>query len=69
MTQLRLALEVRRDGRGIALYFKRGTLAVDVLPGFPMRMGNDFPEEGFPAASTCNRELIRLTEGSEAPEI
>jgi hypothetical protein len=43
MTQLRLALQVRHDGRGIALYFKRGTFAVDVMPGFLMRVSDNYP--------------------------
>jgi hypothetical protein len=43
MTQLRLTLEVRRDGRGVALYFKRGTFAVDVVPGFLMRVCDNYP--------------------------
>ena len=43
MTQLRLALEVRRDGRGVALYFKRGTFAVDVVPGFLIRVSDSYP--------------------------
>jgi hypothetical protein len=43
MTQLRLAPEVRPDGRGVALYFKRGTFTVDVLPGFLVRVSDSYP--------------------------
>ena len=43
MTHPRLAVEVRSDGRGLALYFKRGTLAVDVVPGFLMRISDRYP--------------------------
>jgi hypothetical protein len=38
-----LALEVRRDGRGVVLYFKRGTFAVDVVPGFLIRVSDSYP--------------------------
>jgi hypothetical protein len=43
MMQLGLALEVRRDGRGVALNFRRGTFAVDVMPGFLVRVSDSHP--------------------------
>ena len=43
MMELRLAPEVRLDGRGVALYFKQCTLAVDVVPAFLMRVSDRYP--------------------------
>jgi hypothetical protein len=43
MTPLPVAPEVRPDGRGVALYFKRCGFAVDLLPGFLMRVSDSYP--------------------------
>jgi hypothetical protein len=39
---------VRRDGRGVELYFNGVTCAVDVVPGFLVRAADDYPIYSMP---------------------
>ena len=64
VTQLRLALEVRHDGRGVALYFKRGTFMVDVVPGFLLRVSDSYPVYLVPGGD--NRWIEAAPEGHNA---
>jgi hypothetical protein len=64
MRQLRLAPEVRRDGGAITLYFKRSTFAVDVVPGFLMRVAESYPVYLMPGED--NRWIEAAPESHDA---
>jgi len=48
LLHLQLAPEVRRDGRGIELYIKGFTFAVDLMPGFAVRSSDGYPVYSLP---------------------
>jgi len=48
LTRPRFSPEVRRDGRGVERYSKGISFAVDVLPGFVVRMSDHYPVYSMP---------------------
>jgi hypothetical protein len=46
--QLALAPRIRRDERGVELHFHGTTFSVDVIPGFILRLSNQYPVYSLP---------------------
>ena len=46
--QLGLAPRVRRDDRGVELHFRGATFPVDVIPGFILRLSDQYPVYSLP---------------------
>lgn len=49
LMHLRAVPDVRRDGRGVELYFNGFTFALDVVPGFVVRSSDGYPVYSLPS--------------------